>query len=391
MTASHSTGKPSREKPSKPSPDFPLFPHAAGVWAKKIRGKLHYFGPWEDPDGALAKYLGEKDALHAGRKPREDTEGTTVKALANQFLNTKQAKVDTGEITRRTWAEYKATCDLIVSHFGKGRVVDDIRPDDFAELRAKLARRLGPVALGNAIQRVRSVFKFAADNGLIERTVRYGQGFQRPAKKVLRLQRANKGPQMFEAGEIRALLDAAGRSLKAMILLGVNSGFGNADCGTLPLSALDLDRGWISYHRPKTGVHRRCPLWRETVDALRAVLARRKEPKNPDHAGLVFLTLQGGPWHKTDSIDNTLSKEMRKLLDRLGINGQRNFYALRHTFETVGGDAKDQPAVDLIMGHARDDMATVYRERISDERLKAVTDHVHAWLFPKEKGERRRK
>jgi hypothetical protein len=26
-------------------------------------------------------------------------------------------------------------------------------------------------------------------------------------------------------------------------------------------------------------------------------------------------------------------------------------------------------------------MASVYRERISDERLRAVTDHVRAWLF----------
>jgi hypothetical protein len=33
------------------------------------------------------------------------------------------------------------------------------------------------------------------------------------------------------------------------------------------------------------------------------------------------------------------------------------------------------------MGHADETMASRYRERISDERLIAVTDHVHHWLF----------
>src|SRR5438270_4409040 len=93
-TTPAATGKPT--KPSKPSPDFPLFPHATGRWAKKIRGKMHYFGPWSDPDGALAKYLEQKDALHAGRKPREATKGVTIKDLCNQFLNAKQSLVDSG-------------------------------------------------------------------------------------------------------------------------------------------------------------------------------------------------------------------------------------------------------------------------------------------------------
>jgi hypothetical protein len=47
----------------------------------------------------------------------------------------------------------------------------------------------------------------------------------------------------------------------------------------------------------------------------------------------------------------------------------------------VADETLDFPAIDLIMGHARDDMASVYRERISDERLRAVTDHVWGWLF----------
>src|SRR5262249_34104040 len=154
---------------------------------------------------------------------------------------------------------------------------------------------------------------------------------------------------------LRRVLDAASLPMRAMILLGVNAGFGNADCGTLPLSALDLERRWVNYHRPKTGIERRCPLWPETVAAIRDALSRRPEPKDPADAGKVFITSRRGSWHKRgvkspDGTryklleDNPISKEMRKLLNSLGINGHRNFYALRHTFETIGGEAKDQVA-----------------------------------------------
>jgi hypothetical protein len=60
--------------------------------------------------------------------------------------------------------------------------------------------------------------------------------------------RAKDGPRMFAAGELRPMLSAASTPLNAMILLGVNCGFGNNDCGTLPLSVLDLANGWVNYH-----------------------------------------------------------------------------------------------------------------------------------------------
>jgi integrase len=370
-------------RPAKPYPDFPLFPHATKRWAKKIRGKLHYFGPWDDPDGALKSYLEQKDDLHAGRTPRPDPEALTVKDLANRFLNQKQALVDSGELTALTWGDYKTACDEIIAAFGKGRLVADLRPEDFATLRKRLAKKWGPHRLGKTIQFIRCVFKYAYDAELIDRPIRFGPGFRRPSKKILRLHRAEAGPKLFTAEELRRLIDAALNPVRAMTLLGINCGFGNSDCGNLPLSAIDWDNAIIDYPRPKTGIARRCPLWPETVAALRDALAKRPEPKREEDAGLVFLTRCRVSWH-TGTTVGPLSKETSKLLKKLGINGRRGlgFYTLRHTFRTVADEAKDQPATDFIMGHEVPHMSSVYRETISDARLRAVVDHVRRWLFP---------
>jgi integrase len=297
MSDANSTLATPRSKPAKPYPDFPLFAHAVGVWAKKIHGRLHYFGPWDDPDGALKKYMDQKDDLHAGRTPRPSAGALIVKELANTFLAEKQNRVDAGEITKRTWTEYKEACDLIVAEFGARRLVSDLRPDDFTSLRKRMAARWGPVRLGNMIQYVRSVFKFGYDCDLLDRPMRFGP-FKKPTKKVLRIHRAQQGVKLFTAEEVRRLLDAAGQPMRAMIFLGINAGFGMSDCGTLPLSALDLDGGWVNFPRPKTGIDRRCRLWPETVQAIRDALALRPKPKDPGHVGLVFLTAQGWPWFK---------------------------------------------------------------------------------------------
>jgi integrase len=295
--------------------------------------------------------------------------------------------VGNGELSPRTWAEYKATTDLLVKNFGKQQLVSDLDPEDFATLRNRMAKTWGPHRLAKMIQYVRTVFKHGFDAGLIDRPVRFGPGFNRPTKKTLRLHRAEQGVKLFTAEEIRRLLDAAGPTMKAMILLGVNCGFGNADCGNLPLAALDLEGGWVNYPRPKTGINRRCPLWPETVAAIREALAKRPQPKNAEDAELAFITKYGLSWAKETST-NPVSQETAKLLKALHLNGRKGlgFYTLRHTFRTVGDESMDQPSSDRLMGHARDDMASLYRERISDERLKAVTDHVRKWLFGEPAG-----
>jgi integrase len=409
------------DRPKKPYPTFPLSPHPSGTWQKKIRGKIHYFGRWGrivngkmvrvEGDGwqeALEEYKSQADDLHAGRTPRAKADGLTVIDLCNRFLTAKLRKVESGEVGPRMFQEYREVTDLLVATFGKTRLVDDLAADDFEAIRARMAERWGPVRLGNAITRVKSVFKYGLDNGLIEKAVRYGSEFRKPEKAVLRRHRAANGQRMLEAGEVRRILDAlAGKpvqtgrtdestgeaetvtlqpspALRAMVLLGVNCGFGNHDIATLPESALNLDGGFIDFPRPKTGIERRCPLWPETAQAIREALAGRPAPKDPADAKLVFLQGSGLRWVRNTEHSRTdnVSVQFCTLLKEIGFYRESlGFYTLRHVFRTIADGARDPVAIDLIMGHTDPSMGGHYRERIDDSRLRAVAEHVWLWLF----------
>jgi integrase len=378
-------------KPKKPYRDFPLFAHATRRWAKKIKGKLHYFGRWDDPDAALQKYLDQRDDLQAGRTPRLSGDGLTIRDLANRFLTSKQMLLQTGEIAQRTFTDYYKTCERMVDEFGRTRLVIDLASDDFERLRTSLARSRGPVSLGNEILRTRMVFKFAFDAGLIQTPVRYGPSFRRPNKKTLRQARNANGPRMFEADELRQLLAVAETPVRAMILLGLNGGIGQADLAALPIAAIDLSGSVLNYPRQKTAIPRRIPLWSETAEAVGDAIRERPNPKSEEDRLLVFVTRYGHRWVRTNQNGTAIDSigwEFGKLLRRLSLKRPRiGFYALRHTFETIGGEAKDQIAVNSIMGHVDASMAGVYRERISDERLRAVVEHVRSWLFDSTSGE----
>ncbi len=369
-----------------PYADFPLSFHPpSGRLYKKIRGKRYYFGYASDWQAATARFKAEKDDLFAGRKPREQGDGLTVRDLCNRFLTSKQRLLDSDELSPRTWQDYKCTTDRIVQEFGKERLVEDLDGDDFDEFRANIAKGCGPVRLANEIQRVKTVMKYAHDQGLIKQPVRLGSTFKRPAKKVMRKNKAAKEKRMLESEELQACLNAAGIQLKALILLGCNGGLGQSDLSAMNLGALDLKGGILDYPRVKTGIERRIPLWQETIDAILEWLPMRPTAKDPADENAVFLTRCGQRWvktNKTGSPADALGQEFAKLLRELKLKRAGvSFYAIRHSFRTIADETRDFPAIDRVMGHSDNTMGGRYIEHISDDRLRAVVDHVHAWLY----------
>jgi len=154
------------------------------------------------------------------------------------------------------------------AHLGKERRVDDLRPDEFEDLRKTLSNSLGVVALRSEINRVRIILKSAFDNRLIDRPVAYCQGFDKPSARMLRKAKHEAGANVFEADEVRRILDAADAIVRVMTYLAINTGCGNTDIGSLPKSAIDWATGWLDYPRPKTQIARRVKRGPDTLQAL---------------------------------------------------------------------------------------------------------------------------
>ena len=371
-----SSGKREVSKPAKPRPDFPLFAHASGQWAKKINGRMVYFGPWSnDPKGENAEAEYTRTQVYPDAPVATDR--LTVRDLCNQFLTAKKRRQDNGEIGSRTFEDYKLTTDRLVRVLGKRQVVEELTPRHFEKLRNDIAGR-SPVTVGNEIQRCRSVFRYALRNRLIDREPHYGDSFDRPSRSQIRKHRQRKGQQDLSADECRALIDAASPQVKAMVLLGLNAGLGNTDIGTLKQSEINLKVGWVRQARQKTGIERRCPLWPETIDALKAI-------HSGDSSDLVFITRNGRPFvyrNENDTQIDNVSRAFGKLLAKVGIDRQGvNFYALRRTHRTAADGAGDLRAAAVIMGHTVDDISSLYVQRVDDNRLRAVVNHIRAWLF----------
>jgi len=385
-------------KPEKPFDGFPLTVNGNGQWSKKLRGKVFYFGTWDDWEAALEEY--QRDWPHIlkhGRRPFDGVlpaeESATIGGLCDAFVEAKRHLLDSGELKLQSFRGYGSSAAGIVDYFGRDRTLDSLGPADFDKFRAKLSvgpkGKRSPVTLTRDVGYARMVFKYAEDAGLVEGRVRFGPHFKPPSNRTLRLDRQSRDKKMFEADEIRRMLEAANPVMRSMILLAINCGFGNNDVASLPQSAANIESGWVEFPRPKTAVDRRVPLWPETVRALQEAIEKQKRrtAKHSDDVGLCFLTQTGQRWvhdaigGKQRRVDS-VAQAFRKLLKRLDINGSRGFYSIRHTFATIGGESTDQVAVSALMGHVDNSMAGVYRERISDERLLAVVGTVRTWLWP---------
>ena len=256
---------------------------------------------------------------------------------------------------------------------------DDLTTSLLAGYRNELAENtsIGRVEANHHIEQIRGLLKWGMDtHDLRPPAMGAIRKFPQKAKNE-HGKTQDRTPLTWE--QIKKLLNTANPVDTALILLGLNCGFGNSDIGSLKLTEVDLDRGIISDHRKKTGVTRDFALWEETVAALRRYLnAHRGKTEKKNVNELFFVSRQGNPmcWeyidekgekHRSDAVKNRFDK----LCKRAGISLPygAGFYILRHTYATMIGEMSSDPReVQAAMAHSTIQQQETYRH---DRAMKA--------------------
>lgn len=412
-----------------PFPEFPLRRHRSGQWYKNVwnprtqRSETFYFGSYhEDPRGddalnhPVTGWLARREAIKSGcdnTRIEPPGAGMLLGEVMQRFLEHKRDKTRTGELSLTTLDGYLHEVGSFVAFMKPTLPPAALRPEHFSAYMRGLAssRQLGRHARRRARAYVMAFLRFGAKNGWYAMP-NTGVDWAAPSTcpDAMRQSRAREGTQDFSerilaGSEIDQLLARSSPLHRAMILLGVNCGFGPADLGRLRWRMLDLATGLISYPRGKTGVPRRGYLWKKTRRALQRVQKLkhcRRAIENDGENALVLLTRTGQAVYRESEVikeimisgesvqklvgvkvENAVSQTFGRLARKLKLEGV-SFYRLRHTFKTFGKKARDKEALDLMMGHRPADIGSLYdHELIDQRRVRRVARHVLHALWPK--------
>jgi len=351
------------------SDKFPLTLHPTGQYCKKISGKIHYFGT--NKRQALERYLEQATYLHGGQSSAQKSSNGSMalKQLCDLYLEYQHSKVLAGSLSARHHNDQVGSLNKLMSFLGRTRSIKSISTLDLQNYKRKLQSAYGSAhRLNLHIGVMKAMFHWARKNDILQNIPNIDA--------VSRDKIVRQEMHIFTFEQIKRLLSLANTSMRAMILLGLNCGFGCTDCARLKWTDLDLEKGRVQLARNKTGVPRNLPLWPETIQALKKV---------PRSGQLVFHTAEGHPWVRTllkiekdgsrrYTTVNAITSMFSRLLKKAKINAPKGtgFYALRRTAARLAARSGDPFAVQRLLGHVDLTMATRYVQDISEQTDRVI-------------------
>lgn len=388
--------------PVKWPPNLPEnFPLTVTKWGyvKTVGGRTHWICGRKTPREALTAWHSKATALAAKVKApapvKVDHEGVTVHYVLGRWILARESDLHSGKIKPGTFAQYRRSAKRIDAVIGHMRC-DDYRPENTEHLHAALVEKHGEDFGRRAVGHWRDCCNYAEERDWC-RPVRLGRKIVR---RLLSRPAARMEWELLDKHQVKRLLAAAlsatidrrndfrqqAEQFHAALLLALNGGYGPTELAEMTKKMVDVKARTVSGARGKTGVNHVCPLWPETLDALKLVLIQR--PDDP----LLFRTRNGNPWVYVKakmkgtravnaSGNDNFKQRWNDLTKPLGlkVRGQ-GMYKLRHLHATTADKFGDDKARRVLMGHALEGSTGHYVD-VGVERIRKLTDYLRKQLI----------
>lgn len=323
-------------------PDKPWYWTAQDVWVVQIGGKRHRLAKGKKGRGeAFARF--HQIMAEAGKPVPEGSAVPLVGELVVLRLRDLRVRRDTGAVGSGAKDDVVRRLAGFADMHGDLRA-DQIKPHHVDEWLATKPG-WGKTSRHDGAGAVKSVFKWAAKKGLIDRN---------PLAEMEKPRRVKRREVIPTPVEIRALLAAPKiPELQDLLVFIFGTGCRPKEARTLEAKHLDRANGLAVLAQHKTADKTDRPRVLYLTGEAEAVAYRLADARP---TGPIFLNSQGSPW-----THNAVGLALRRLRKREGLPDSVVAYALRHAYAT-DALAHEVPAafVAEMMGHADLRMMATY-------------------------------
>lgn len=360
----------------------------------------------EVPDHVLLSKIGEWLGDASKRQLIEDATGWPVTrleslpavgkpiALADAHSNytAKVKQISKGEQDQIRWAWESFVKSVAVSQ------VRQVTKEKVNSWIAGLVKDYAPKTVKNRVSRVKAVLAYNAkhehDVTSCERVIRWIAAHDLPNNTLSHPKPIKRDDfyQLLEAAEllkggytytytekgIKKQKKVKAQYWRAMLLVALNSAYYGIDIIELPVSSVDLESGTISFTRGKTDTPRVSVLWKQTIKALKPVLANRAERR------YVFETYRKAQWSKKGFLNSFGALRQAAGLERLEFNQIRDG-ALTAAAQ---GEKVTEKEVKILAGHGFAGVTDMYIQR-NPKMVRTACEAIEEFYFGKPKMRRK--
>jgi integrase len=320
----------------------------------------------------------------------EETHGKLAANRAHEILKSyveEFIKIAGGELesyTIRSWLEfwltsrtdaskatqlaYRRAIDLFLKHLGvrADRALTTLQSKQIEDFKIKLADRVSPSTVNNALKALKASFNTAVAKRQLEFS---------PAEHVNPIEVTESNRRPFTDEELKKLLKAANTEWQTMILVAFYTGMRLHDCANLTWQNVELHKGIINVLTKKTGRRQILPIAEPLSRHLQTIAGDNPNaPLCPSFHGK-GTTLSGQFYdvmYAAGLVEKRTHQKKKKGRDSRRESGTVSFHSLRYntTSALKSSGVSDSVAMDIV-GHETASVSRNYT-KIDEEAKRAA-------------------